>query len=58
MVRLIKSRRLRWARHIGRKKEGRQGFFNNIIGKPTGKRLVERLRRTMDLKEICVNMRN
>ena len=36
-VRVIKSRRLRWAGHVARMEEGRSAF-KILIGKPTGKR--------------------
>ena len=38
IIRMIKSRRLRWAGHVARVEESRRAF-NIIIGKPTGKRL-------------------
>ena len=41
VVRVIKSRRLRWAGHVARMEEGRSAF----TGKPTGKRLLRRPRR-------------
>ena len=59
IVRVIKSRRLRWADHVARMEDGRSSF--NIL---TGKRPFEMLRRRwkenirMDLKEICINTRN
>ena len=37
VVRVIKSRRLRWADHVARTEEGR-GAFKILKGKPTGKR--------------------
>ena len=37
VVRVIKSRRLRWAGHVAKKEEGR-GAFKTLTGKPTGKR--------------------
>ena len=37
VVRVIKSRRLRWAGHVARMEEGRS-VFKILIGKPTGKR--------------------
>ena len=37
IVRVIKSRRLRWARHVARMEEGRSAF-KILTGKPTGKR--------------------
>ena len=39
IVRLIKSRRLRWAGHVGRMEEDRSAF-KILTGKPTGKRLL------------------
>ena len=36
-VRVIKSRRLRWAGHVARMEEG-MSAFKILIGKPTGKR--------------------
>ena len=40
IIRVIKSRRLRWAGHIARMEEGRSAF-KILIGKPTGKRSLE-----------------
>ena len=37
IVRVIKSRRLRWAGHVARMEEGRSDF-KILTGKPTGKR--------------------
>ena len=37
VVRVIKSRRLRWARHVARMEEGRSAF-KILTGKSTGKR--------------------
>jgi len=37
IVRLIKSRELRWAGHVPRMEEGRSAF-KILTGKPTGKR--------------------
>ena len=37
VVRVIKSRRLRWAGHVARMEEGRSAF-KILTGKPTGKR--------------------
>ena len=62
-VRVIKSRRLRWACHVARIEEAKSSF-KILVGKPTGKRPLERPRRrwedniTMDLKEIGINTRN
>ena len=44
IVRVIKSRRLRWAGHVARMEEETTAF-KNFTGKPTGKRPLERLRR-------------
>ena len=47
MVRVIKSRRLRWAGHVARIKEGRSAF-KMLTGKFTGKRPLGRPRRIWD----------
>jgi hypothetical protein len=39
IVRVIKSRRLRWARHVDRMEEG-WSAFKILTGRPTGKRLL------------------
>ena len=63
IVRVIKSRRLRWAGHVARMEEGRSAS-KILTGKPTGKRLLGRPRRRwednirMDLEEICINAGN
>ena len=44
IVRVIKSRRLRWAWHVARMEEGRS-TFKILTGKPTGKRPLGRPRR-------------
>ena len=44
IVRVIKSRRLRWAGHLARMEEGRSAF-KILTGKPTGKRPLGRPRR-------------
>ena len=44
IVRLIKSRRLRWAGHVARMKEGKTAF-KILTGKPTGKRSSGKSRR-------------
>jgi hypothetical protein len=44
IVRVIKSRRLRWAGHLVRMEEGRSAS-KNLTGKPTGKRPLVRRRR-------------
>ena len=57
IVRVIKSRRLRWAGHVARVEEGRSAF-KILTGKSTGKGLLGRSRRRwedsiiMDFKEI------
>ena len=47
IVRVIKSRRFRWAGHVARIEEGRSAF-KILTGKPTER----------DLKEIGINTRN
>ena len=44
IVRVIKSRRLRWAGHVVSMEEGRSAF-KILTGKPTGKRPLGRPRR-------------
>ena len=44
IVKVIKSRRLRWAVHVARMEEGKCAF-KMLTGKPTGKRPLGRLRR-------------
>jgi hypothetical protein len=56
IVRVIKSRRMRWAGHIGRMGEER-GVYNVLVGKPKGRRPLRRPRRRwvdirMDLQEV------
>jgi len=62
IVRVIKSRRLRWAGHVARIGEGRR-VHRVLVGKPWGKRPLGRPRRTwednikMDLQEVgCEGM--
>ena len=63
IVRVIKSRRLRWAGYVARMEEGRSAF-KLLTGKLTGKRPLGRLRRRwednirMDLEEIGINAGN
>ena len=63
IVRVIKSRRLRWAGHVARTEEGRSAF-TILTGKPTGKRPLGRPRRRwednirMDFEEIGINAGN
>ena len=63
IVRVIKSRRLRWAGHVVRMEEGR-GALKILTGTSTGNRALGRPRRKwednirMDLKEIGINTRD
>ena len=63
IVRVIKSRILRWAGYVARMEEGRRAF-KILTGKPTEKRPLERPRRRwgdnirMDLEEIVINAGN
>ena len=56
-VRVIKSRRMRWAGHVARMGEDR-GAYRVLVGKPEGKRPLGRHRRRwvdnirMDLQEV------
>jgi hypothetical protein len=56
-LRVIKSRRMRWAVHVARMGEGR-GVYWVLVGKPEGKRPLGRQRRRwednikMDLQEV------
>ena len=43
IVRVVKSRKMRWARHVARMGEGR-GVHRVLVGKPEGKRLLGRPR--------------
>jgi hypothetical protein len=60
IVRGIKSRKMRWAGHVG---EGR-GVYRVLVGSPEGKRPLERHRRRwknnikMDLREIGIDGAN
>jgi len=57
IVRVIKSRRMRWARHVARMGDER-GAYRVLVGKPEGKRPLGRPRRRwvfnirMDLQEV------
>jgi hypothetical protein len=57
IVRVIKTRRLRWAGHVARMGEGRD-VYSVLVGRPEGKRPLGRPRRRwennikMDLREI------
>ena len=56
-VRVIKSRRMRWAGHVGGMGE-RRGVYRVLVGKPDGRRPLGRPRRrwednmTMNLQEV------
>jgi hypothetical protein len=60
IVRVIKSRRMRWAGHVAGIGEGR-GAYRVLDGRPEGKRPLERPRRRcednikMDLREIGID---
>ena len=57
IVRVIKSRRMRWAGHVARMAE-RRGVYRVLVGKPAGKRPLGRPRRrwediiNMNLQEV------
>jgi hypothetical protein len=57
IIKQMKSRNVRWAGHVARIGEGRNAY-GVLVGKPEGKRLLERPRRRwedgieMDLREI------
>ena len=57
IVRVIKSKRMRWAGHVARMEE-RRGVFRALVGKPEGKRPLGRPRHIwednikMDLQEV------
>jgi hypothetical protein len=57
IIRVIKSRRMRWARHVARMGEGR-GAYRVLVGRPEGGRTHGRPRRRwednikMDLQEV------
>jgi transcription termination factor 2 len=63
IVRVIKSRRLRWARHVARMGEGK-GAYRVLVGRPEGKRPLGRPRRRwkdnikMGLREIGIDGAN
>ena len=63
IVRVIKSRRLRWTRHVARMEEG-ESAFKILTDKSTGKGPLERPRHKlddnirMDLEEIGINAGN
>jgi hypothetical protein len=61
IIRIRKSRRMRWAGHVARMGEKRN-VYRLLVGKPEGKRPLGRLRRRwidnikMDLLEIGLNV--
>jgi hypothetical protein len=61
IIRIIKSRRMKWARHVARMGEKRN-VYRLLVGKPEGKRPLGRPRRRwinnieMDLLEIGLNV--
>jgi hypothetical protein len=63
IVRVIKSRRMRWAGHVARMWEGRC-VYRDLVGRPKEKRPLERPRRRwednikMDLREIGIDGAN
>jgi hypothetical protein len=63
IVRVIKSRRVRWAGHVARMGEGR-GVYRVLVGKPEGKRPLGRPRHRrednieLDLREIGIDGAN
>jgi hypothetical protein len=63
IVRVIKSRRIRWAGHVACMREGR-GVYRVLVGRPEGKRSLGRTRCRwednikMDLREIGVDGAN
>jgi hypothetical protein len=63
IVRVIKSRRMRWEGHVARMGEGR-GIYRVLVWRSKGKRPLGRPRRRwednikMDLREISINVTN
>jgi hypothetical protein len=63
IVRVIKSRRMRWAGHVARMGEGR-GVYRVLVGKPEGESSLGRPRRRwednikLDLREIGIDGAN
>jgi hypothetical protein len=63
IVRVIKSRRMRWAGHVAHMGEGR-GVYRFLVGRPEGKRPLGRPRRRweynikMNLREIGIDGAN
>jgi hypothetical protein len=63
IVRVIKSRKMRWAGHVARIGEGR-GVYRVFVGRPMGKRPLGRPGRwwedniKSDLREVVIDMAN
>jgi hypothetical protein len=63
IVRIIKSRGMRWAGHVARMREGR-GVYWALVGRPEGKKPLGRPTHRwednikMDLKDIGIDRRN
>jgi hypothetical protein len=63
IVRVIKSRRMRWVEHVARMGE-RSGVYRVLVGRSEGKRPLGRPRRRwddnikMDLREIGIDVAN
>jgi hypothetical protein len=63
IVRVIKSKKMRWAGHGARTGEGRS-VYRVLVGRPEGKKLLIRRRRrwedniNMDLREIGIDGKN
>jgi hypothetical protein len=63
IVRVIKSRRMRWAGHVARMGDGR-GVYRVLFGRPEGKRPLGRPRRRwddnikIDLRQIGIDRTN
>jgi hypothetical protein len=63
IVRVIKSRRMRWAGHVARMGEGRS-VYKVLVGRPKGKRPLGRPRRRwednikIDVREIGIDWAN
>jgi hypothetical protein len=61
IVRVIKSRRMRWAGHVARMGKGRDAC-SVLVGRPEGKRPLEKPRRRwednvkLDLREIVIGL--
>jgi hypothetical protein len=63
IIRVIKSKRMKWAGHVARMGEGRDAY-RVLVGRPEGKRLLGKPRRSwednikMDLGEIGIDVAN